>query len=214
MDSECDFKLIVEDAKLFELLMDTAKKNGIYENTARIAHNRIVENHLIETWKTMEPSELFLINGLGKKAVELILLARGDDIHSIEEKDYSVPDILYDSKTNFEPKSYPTEESFEKLYDALLDCSKRNGLLWRWGERPVYLAHNRWQFETLRELAMLGSTNEFDRIHNSANAYPKVLGEYKGPGWYAFNRVEDSYERGKTVAIKSELLAPKFSQIV
>ena len=89
---------IKRNEELFELLMDTAKKNNIYENTARIVHNRIVENRLVETWKTMEPSELLLVNGLGKKAVELILLARGDDLHSIEEKDYSIPDISAEMK--------------------------------------------------------------------------------------------------------------------
>lgn len=129
-----------------------------------------------------------------------------------------LPDILLDFLTNFEPKSYPTEESFEKLYDALSDYLKRNGLLWRWGERPVYLACNRTQFEMLSTLAMLGKTNRHDREYNREKAYPKMLCKYEGPGWYIFNSIEnepqDSHERSWTVAIESELLAPKFSQMV
>ena len=81
------------DDELFYLLVKTAKEANIHKNVATIAYNRLVINRLIDSWKTIDSEKLLSIKGLGTKAVELILLARGEDPYIIEKEDYKDPDI-------------------------------------------------------------------------------------------------------------------------
>lgn len=90
--------LVKDDKDLFDLLMKTAKEANIYENVAASAYHRIIENNLVESWKTLEPEKLLSIKRIGPKAVELILLARGDGPYIKDEKDYSIPDISAEMK--------------------------------------------------------------------------------------------------------------------
>ena len=115
--------LVKDDKDLFDLLMKTAKEANIYENVAASAYHRIIENNLVESWKTLEPEKLLSIKRIGPKAVELILLARGDGPYIKDEKDYSIPDISAAMEEVLLWKENRIEE-FEDLRNKIIKYSR------------------------------------------------------------------------------------------
>ena len=66
-------------------ITDTAYKNGYSPDHLRRTIRLLEKNDLLDKWEQADPHYLLELYGCGKKTVELLLLARGEDPSVLEE---------------------------------------------------------------------------------------------------------------------------------